>query len=706
MVTQRRLNLGLISILVVGNVLLLAAEMFIPTATSVRITTVVAVLVFAGLLAAYARGWEYARHGLILSITALTGLGLPEPFVSHQVTYALLAPPTVALVLARPRWVVGSAVVLYAVVLVRAGMQGVYADPGHFVLYVMVISGIVGARMMTDMALRRNRELLAERTQAQAALEHEQRQLQHIIDTAPTAIAMFDAEMRYLAHSRCWATDYLAGLGVRPDRGQPLVGRSYYEVLTRIPEQWNAIFDRALRGERYTSAEEAWRRDDGSTHYLRWSITPWYDAPGVVGGVVIVGDWIDELVAAREAALEASRLKSEFLATMSHEIRTPMNGVVGMTELLLGTPLSPEQREYTAIVHESGQALLTLINDILDFSKIEAGKLSLDPERFALGSLIEGAANTLLAKAREKQIRLLTSIAPEAPAELRGDSGRLRQVLLNLLGNAVKFTPRGEVVLRVAVETADAARVVLRFSVTDTGIGLSEQTRAALFQPFIQADGSTTRKYGGTGLGLVISKRLVELMGGQIGVESVEGQGSTFWFTASMEPVAVGELRDEPAGTDAVTAGRGLPCAPEQGAGLPAVPAACSAAEVLILVAEDNPVNQKLALLQLRKLGYQAEVALNGRDAVARVARGSYALVLMDCQMPELDGLAATAAIRQTETLSGAHIPIVAMTANALQGDRELCLQAGMDDYLTKPVKAEELKRVIEHWLATPALAG
>ena len=369
------------------------------------------------------------------------------------------------------------------------------------------------------------------RKRSQEALEQERRQLRQIIDTAPVAMALFDREMRYIAHGEKWLEEHDIA-------GESVLGRCHYDVMPDLPERLRAINDRALGGERLSSAEDIYERADGSRIYSRWAIAPWYTSDGAVGGVVLITNRIDELVHAREAALEASRLKSEFLATMSHEIRTPMNGVIGMTELLLGTSLSSEQQAFATVVHESAHGLLSLLNDILDFSRVEAGRLPLAPTDFIPAELVAGTSNLLQGRIGEKQIELRTYVAPEIPM-LHGDAGRIRQVLLNLVANAVKFTEHGKVIVRVVPERTTAAGMTLRFTVSDTGIGLSKVARSRLFQPFTQADGSTTRKYGGSGLGLAISKRLVELMSGEIGVESSEGAGSTFWFTVPLARAAV-----------------------------------------------------------------------------------------------------------------------------------------------------------------------
>jgi PAS domain S-box-containing protein len=657
------------------------------------------------------------------------------------------------------------------------------------------------------------------RKQTEGELRYERHLLHTLLDNLPDAIYFKDAQCRFVRVNKALAR----GFGLA-DPAQAL-GKTDADFFTAEHASQATEDERRIMrtGQAIIGMEEKETWPDGRETWVATTKMPFRDKDGKIIGTFGISRDITgrkqaeaELARAKDAAVAASRAKSEFLANMSHEIRTPLNGIIGMTELALDTHLTPEQREYLTLVKTSADHLLEVINDILDFSKIEAGKLDLEAIEFNLRDTLDDTLATLAVRAHKKGLELADHIYTNVPDGLVGDPGRLRQVVVNLVGNAIKFTDEGEVIVRVQKEAEEPGRVCLHFAVTDTGIGIPPDKQKALFQAFSQVDSSTTRKYGGTGLGLAISSKLVGLMGGRMWLESAPGRGSTFHFTACfglaagrtapgpgdamtlqglpvlivddnatnrrilqemltnwrMRPTVVANGREALVALErAQAAGRPfalvlldsmmpemdgfmlaerlkgkpqlarsvvmmLSSADRQGDAArcrdlgiaayltkpirqsdlldrivtllgdaltrqPEAPAAApsvGAAErpLRLLLAEDNAVNQKLARRLLEKRGHQVVAVGNGREALEILEQQPFDAVLMDVQMPEMDGLEATAAIRGREKGTGRHVPIVAMTAHAMKGDRERCLEVGMDAYVSKPLQAQELFQVVE----------
>jgi PAS domain S-box-containing protein len=451
--------------------------------------------------------------------------------------------------------------------------------------------------------------------------------------------------------------------------------------------------EKARAREQPLTVEYRILRSDGTVRWIRDCIVPIKNEAGTLERFVGTAEDITQrkdmefaLTEAKEGAEVANREKSRFLATMSHEIRTPMNGILGTLSLLLNTGLTARQHDLAWLAKTSADHLLSLLNDILDFSRIEAGKLSIEPGPFDLEKTVKGVADLAEVQAAPKKLDIRIRYASQVPRWVVGDEARIRQILVNLAGNAVKFTDRGRVLLEVVAEEVTQAEARLRVSVQDTGIGIPADQLPHLFSAFKQGDGFITRKYGGTGLGLVISKQLVGLMGGTLEVASQPGRGSTFWFTLQL-PLAQEPPAEQPARPGSETGETAL-ASPRWAA--------------RILVMDDNSMNQKVARLMLEPFGCQVDVAADGAEAVRMTTLFPYDLVLMDCEMPVLDGFAATREIRRREGSHGG-VPIIAMTAYALKGDRERCLEAGMDDYLSKPIEANKLQATLARWLGMTA---
>ncbi|HEY2524617.1 MAG TPA: ATP-binding protein [Candidatus Binataceae bacterium] len=553
-------------------------------------------------------------------------------------------------------------------------------------------ASVAGQRAAEDALCEANQGLERQVAEQTTELRRQSQLMNSIFETVTDGVIVCDRDLKYTHVNR--AGREIGGVNREKITVAQVAGEFTLRTARDAPplplDQWPLA--RAVRGESFDNRRLLLSgpnmKDDV---WLEVSGRPVIDQDGVLyGGLIVNRDVTPRLKAeedmahAYRLALDAARLRSEFLSNVSHEILTPLNGILGMTRLLLDTPLNPEQSEYTETVRASGEVLREIVADVLDFSHLSDGEFVLEEAGFDPRDSIEQVAARFAGPAQKKGLRLTLDLDEALPAPLVGDARRLEQILTNLVSNAVKFSERGEIMMRARQRDESASDAVMQFEVSDTGIGIAAEDQSRIFRPFSQVDGSASRKYGGSGLGLAISAELVRQMDGQIALESELNRGSTFRFTVRLaKPLPQLNGQDHAAG-DAADVGNHE----KQGAGTMAT----------ILVAEDNPVNQKLTQTQLGILGFAAHVVNDGREALDALARRRYPIVLMDCQMPGMDGYEATAEIRRREAESGQHTIVIAMTAHALSGAREKCHAAGMDDYISKPVDIDDLQALLKRW--------
>lgn len=547
----------------------------------------------------------------------------------------------------------------------------------------LLTSFVVNLQVLNSRSKEMANDLTKELTEAKRQTEEDRKFLLNMADLAPNNLYILDFNSRATVYNN---KNVLRTLGYEFED----VKSKDFDFVKEVthPDDWDATvkrFDKLAASRDGEIVETIRRVRDirGVWHWLLVRESVFKRHPdGRPEQIIGVSQDVTDIKDAEARALEATQVKSQFLANMSHEIRTPLNGIIGLTDLLRDTQLTDHQRDYTESVIRSAEGLLAIINDILDFSKIEAGKLELELIDFDIQDLLENVYKSLLFSAKQKEINLSLQISDISRSSFKGDPGRIRQVLTNLVSNAIKFTPNGNVVVSSSITNSDANSATFHFEVKDSGIGMTPATQERLFQAFSQADATTSRRFGGTGLGLSICKRLADLMGGKIGVESKEGVGSTFWFDLTLKYGEGNIVRlNKTAEKLTVTSG------------------------ARILIAEDNPVNQQVAIETLKKIGYRPHAVGNGNEVIEALREIDYDVILMDCQMPGVDGFQATAMIRKSKTLRDPKIPIVAITANAMKGDREKCLAAGMDDYISKPMRENDMIVAIEKCLSKKHLA-